>query len=277
MEDKNLQISWADLFKEKIRHILKQRYLIWQLVVREMRGRYAGSSIGLYWSVINPLIMLMVYTYVFSIVLRVRLGDEPGITNFALYLFCGFLAWNAFQEMVQRTTTVILDNSLLIKNLSFPSKVLPVSIGLNSIINEIFGLGVLIIVSTFILGFFPIYIWFLIPLIFLQLLFGLGLGFVFSTLHVFFRDTAQFVSVFLLIWMFGTPLFYPEKMVPRELTFLLDINPMAYLVRMFREICLKNMFPNLNDIIIFSIISIVVFFVGYGTYTKNYFKFIDHL
>jgi ABC-type polysaccharide/polyol phosphate export permease len=221
--------------------------------------------------------MLAVYTYIFSVVLQVRLGDEPGTTNFALYLFCGFLAWNAFQEIVQRTTTVILDNALLIKNLSFPSKVIPVSIGLNSIINEIFGIIILVIASIFVLGFFPIYIWFLIPLVLFQLLFGLGLGFIFSTLQVFFRDTAQFVNVFLMIWMFGTPLFYPEKMVPLELKFMIDLNPMAYLVRMFREICLKNVFPDLNDIIIFSFISAAVFLIGYYIYTKNYYKFIDQL
>lgn len=261
----------------KIRHAYDQRNLIRQLVGREIKGRYAGSSIGMYWSIVDPLIMLAVYTYVFSVILKVRLGDEPGITNFALYLFCGFLAWNGFQETIQRSTTVILDNALLIKNLFFPSKVLLVSIGINSIINEMIGLGILMIAVKIMFGFFPKYILFLIPLLFLELLFGLGLGFMFSTLHVFFRDTAQFVRVFLLIWMFGTPLFYPEGMIPQGFKFLIDMNPMAYLVRMFREICLRNVFPNLNDILIFSSVSIAVLFIGYLIYTKNYYKFIDQL
>jgi lipopolysaccharide transport system permease protein len=261
----------------KIRHAYDQRNLIRQLVAREVKGRYAGSSIGIFWSIINPLIMLAVYTYVFSAILKVRLGGEPGITNFALYLFCGFLAWNGFQEIVQRSTTVILDNALLIKNLSFPSKVLLVSIGINSIINEMIGIGILMIAGKIMLGFFPKYILFLIPLLFLELLFGLGLGFLFSTLHVFFRDTAQFVGVFLLIWMFGTPLFYPEAMIPQGFRFLIDINPMAYLVRMFREICLRNIFPNLNDVIIFSSVSITVLLIGYYIYTRKYYKFIDQL
>jgi lipopolysaccharide transport system permease protein len=264
-------------FLSKIRRAYSQRDLIRQLVGREVKGRYAGSSIGIYWSIINPLIMLAVYTYVFSVILSVRLGNEPGITNFALYLFCGFLAWNGFQEMVQRSTTAILDNALLIKNLSFPSKALLVSIGINSIINEMIGVGILVIAVKIMLGFFPKYILFLIPLLFLELLFGLGLGFIFSTLHVFFRDTAQFVAVFLLIWMFGTPLFYPESMIPEAFKFLMDINPMAYLVRMFREICLKNTLPLLNDVIIFSVISITVFLIGYTIYTKTFYKFIDQL
>lgn len=261
----------------KIKHAYHQRHLMQQLVTREVKGRYAGSSIGIYWSIINPLIMLAVYTYVFSVILKVKLGGEPGVTNFALYLFCGFLAWNGFQEIVQRSTTVILDNALLIKTLSFPSKVLLVSIGINSIINEMIGIGILTVAGKMMLGFFPKYIWFLIPLLFLELLFGLGLGFIFSTLHVFFRDTAQLVGVFLLIWMFGTPLFYPEGMIPQGLRFLIDINPMAYLVRMFREICLRNMFPPLNDVIIFSVISIAVLLIGYYIYTKKYYKFIDQL
>jgi lipopolysaccharide transport system permease protein len=261
----------------KFRHVYHQRHLLHQLVVREVKGRYAGSSIGIYWSVINPLVMLAVYTYVFSAVLKVRLGNEPGITDFALYLFCGFLAWNAFQEIVQRCTTVVLDNVLLIKNLSFPSKVLPLSIGINSIINETIGMVILVIAVTAVLGFFPVYTWFLIPLMVLQLLFGLGLGFIFSTIHVFFRDTAQFVSVFLMIWMFGTPLFYPERMIPPEFQFLLDMNPMAYLLRMFREVCLRNAFPDLRDVAIFGIVSVAFFIIGYFVYTKKFYQFVDQL
>lgn len=261
----------------KIRHAYNQRHLILQLVMREVKGRYAGSSIGIYWSVVNPLIMLAVYSYVFSVILRVRLGGEAGITNFALYLFCGFLAWNGFQEMVQRSTTAILDNSILIKNLSFPSKVLLVSIGVNAIVNEVIGLGILIIAVRSILGFFPKYIWFIIPLLIFQLFFGLGLGFIFSTLHVFYRDTAQFVGVFLLIWMFGTPLFYPESMVPEELRFLIDVNPMAYLVRMFRDVCLRDEFPRWNDLIIFTLTAILLLAIGYMVYTKKFYKFVDQL
>jgi len=261
----------------KFKHIYKQKQLVQQLVVREVKGRYAGSSIGIYWSVINPLVMLAVYTYVFSAVLRVKWADEPGITDFALYLFCGFLAWNAFQETVQRSTTVIIDNASLIKNLSFPSKVLPLSIGINSIINEIIGIVILVVAVRIILGFFPIYIWLLIPLMVFQLFLGLGLGFIFSTLHVFFRDTAQFVSMFLLVWMFGTPLFYPEGMIPAQFRFLVDINPMAYLVRMFRAVCLKNMFPDVNDLIVFTVFSIVFLIIGYSIYTRKFYQFVDQL
>jgi ABC-type polysaccharide/polyol phosphate export permease len=221
--------------------------------------------------------MLAVYTYVFSAILRIKLGDEPGITNFALYLFCGFLPWNAFQETVQRSTTVILDNAPLIKNLTFPSKVLPVSIGINSLINEMIGIGILVIAVKIILGFFPVYVWILIPLMLFQLFFALGLGFIFSTVHVFFRDTAQFVSVILLIWMFGTPLLYPERMISAKLKILIDINPMAYLVRMFRGVCLKNTFPNSYDIINFTVISTILLVIGYAIYTKKFYRFVDQL
>jgi ABC-type polysaccharide/polyol phosphate export permease len=277
MNNENPITSGEKLLKKKLFHIFKQRYLIQQLLIRELKGRYAGSSLGIYWSLINPLVMFAVYTYVFSVILKVRLGDEPGITHFALYLFCGYIAWNAFQEIVQRTTTVITDNALLIKNVSFPSKVIPVSIGLNSIINECLGILVLTIAGTIILGFFPIYLWFLIPLIFCQLIFGLGLGFIFSTVQVFYRDTVQFVNVFLMIWMFATPLFYPEKMVPQAFRWILDINPMAYLIRMFRWICLQNQFPKIEDIAVFSTLSILVLLIGYSVYTKYYYRFIDQL
>lgn len=277
MKDKKTIRRRENLVKSKILHILNQRYLIQQLLIRELKGRYAGSSIGIYWSLINPIVMFVVYTYVFSVILKVRLGDEPGITNFALYLFCGYIVWNGFQEIVQRTTTVISDNALLIKNVSFPSKVIPVSIGLNSIINECLGVMILILGTTVILGFFPTYLWFLIPLMILQLFFSLGLGFIFSSIQVFYRDTAQFVNVFLMIWMFGTPLFYPEKMIPPQFKLILDINPMAYLIRMFRWICLQNQFPRIEDIAVFSVLSFVILLIGYSVYTKYYCRFIDQL
>ena len=261
----------------KLRHISQQKDLLKQLVLREVRGRYAGSSIGFYWSVINPLIMLAVYTYVFSAILKIRMGDEPGITDYGLYLFCGFLPWNAFQETVQRSTTVILDNATLIKNLSFPSKVLPLSIGLNAIIQQVIGIGILIIVVAILLGFFPIHLWAAIPLMIFQLMFSLGLGFLLCTLHVYLRDTSQFVAVFLLIWMFGTPLFYPEKMVPAGFRFLVDYNPMAYVVRMFREIFLKNTLPSLYDGAVFGAVAVAFLLIGYAVYTKNFYHFVDQL
>ena len=261
----------------KINHIYGQRHLIKELVSRDIRGRYVGSSMGIFWSVINPLIMLAVYTYIFSAILKVRLGGEPGITNFALYLFCGFVAWNAFQETVQRSATIIVDNAFLIKNLSFSSKVLPLAVGITSTFHEIIGIGIVFFAVNVVLGFFPAYFFLLIPLIFFQLLFALGLGFIFSTLHVFFRDIGQLLGVFLLVWMFGTPLFYPESMVPAKFSFLIKANPMAYLVRMFREICLKNAPPNLNDLAIFAATSVVIFIFGYLVYTKKYYQFIDEL
>jgi ABC-type polysaccharide/polyol phosphate export permease len=262
---------------DKLRHIYLQKDLLKQLVLREVRGRYAGSSIGFYWSVINPLIMLVVYTYIFSAILKIRLGDEPGITDYGLYLFCGFLPWNAFQETVQRSTTVILDNASLIKNLSFPSKVLPLSIGLNALIHQLIGIAILVAVVGILLGFFPIHIWAVVPLMAFQLMFALGLGFILCTLHVYLRDTSQFVGVFLQIWMFGTPLFYPEKMIPGEFRFLVDFNPMAYIVRMFRDIFLKNGLPSLCDAAVFATVAVAFLLIGYAVYTRNFNRFVDQL
>jgi ABC-type polysaccharide/polyol phosphate export permease len=111
----------------------------------------------------------------------------------------------------------------------------------------------------------------------LQFFFSLGLGFIFSTLQVFFRDTAQLVNAFLLIWMFGTPLFYPERMIPAHFRFLVDINPMAYLVRMFRAVCLKNVFPDAIDLIVFVAFSLIFLVIGYSIYTRKFYQFIDQL
>lgn len=256
---------------------LKFRDLIWQMTLRELRGRYIGSSMGLFWSVIHPLITLTVWTFVFSYILNIRFSAAGGMTDFALYLFCGMVPFLSFQETVQNCTVSITGHSSLIKNLVFASKSIHVSIALAAVITELIGLGILTLALIILRQQFPIYLPLVLPIAIILMFFSLGLGFVTSTLHVFFRDTAQLVSVLLMVWLYLTPIFYPAHVLPGHLQFLLYINPLAYVANIYRSIILVGDLPSTAGFLIFLGVSLGTFFFGYKIYTANYPKFIDEL
>lgn len=258
--------------------LVKTRYyshLIWSFVVRDLQGRYVGSTMGFFWSLINPLITILLFLYVFSVILKVRFDDEEGISNFGLYLFCGMLPWLAFQETIIRSTNSIVENANLIKKFMFPSKIFSVYLSISSIINELIGVVVLFILIILITHNINYLILFLPIIIFFQLLFSIGLGWIFACINVFFRDIAHVISVIMMVWMFLTPIFYTESMVPDKYKFLIAINPMAYLVRAYRDILLNNRLPSIADLIPFISISIILFLGGYVFFDKTQHKFAD--
>jgi ABC-type polysaccharide/polyol phosphate export permease len=263
------RLAWA--------RIAKQWGLIGQLVAREVRSRYVGSAMGLFWSVIHPVITLAVYTYVFSYILKVRFNEGGGTANFAIFLFCGMLPWLSFQETVQRCTTSITENASLVKNLRFPAKSIQFSIAFASLFTQFIGLGILTAAIVVLWGRFPYLLPLIVPMAFFAMLFSLGLGFVFCTFHVFFRDTAQLVSVLLMLWLYLTPIFYPSHIIPPQLQFVLYVNPLAYAANIYRHILLNNGVPELHGFAIFVFLSTLAFVLGYRVYTRFYGRFIDEL
>lgn len=251
------------------------RNLIWSFVVRDLQGRYVGSTMGLFWSLINPIITLLLFLYVFSVILKVKYGQNGSLSDFALYLFCGMLPWLAFQETIIRSTNSIVENANLIKKVMFPSKIFPVYLSISSLVNELIGLMVLIIAIILITHKISYFILFLPIMIIFQLIFTVGLGWIFACINVFFRDTAHLMGVITMVWMFLTPIFYSESMVPEKFQFFIKLNPMAYLVRAYRDILLNNRFPYISDILTFIAISIIVFFGGYYLFGKTQHRFSD--
>lgn len=251
--------------------------LVLELTLRELRGRYVGSTMGLFWSVIHPLITLTIWTFVFSYILNIKFSSEGGIKDFALYLFCGMVPFLAFQETVQNCTTSITNHAPVVKNLVFASKTIQVSIALAALIGQLIGLGILTLAIIVLRGEFPIYLPLVLPLAVILMFFSLGIGFIASTFHVFFRDTAQLVGVMLMMWLYATPIFYPAHILPSHLQFLIYVNPLAYVANVYRSIILLGKFPSPEGFFIFLGISLGIFWLGYRVYTANYPKFIDEL
>jgi ABC-type polysaccharide/polyol phosphate export permease len=259
------------------KRLIHNKDLLKEFIRRDLHSRYAGSVMGIFWSVIHPIVTLVIYTFLFSVILKVKLGDQPGMTNFALYLFCGMCPWLAFQEALQRSTSSIVDNSNLIKNMVFPSKILPLYLSCSSLITGLINLGILTLAILIIMKFVSPYLILLPLLLVFQLLFALGFGLLTATVNIFFRDTTQIIGVFLTVWMFLTPIFYPESMVPPRFMGFYMLNPMTHLVHIYRDIFLLGKMFDLGSFFYFATFSVLVFFAGYRIFTKYHRKFVDLL
>ena len=259
----------------KIRHLLHQRHLLRDFLERDLQAKYVGSVGGFLWAVAQPLFLLLVYTFVFSVILQVRFGQEGSLTAFALYLYCGMLPWNAFASAVSRSTPSLAENRNLIRNTRFPAKVLPTTIVLSELVAQ--AIGVLVLLGALIVVGHPIgWTVLLLPvLVVFQLGFTLGMSYALSTLQVFFRDTAHLVGVVLPVWMFLTPLFYPEERVPERFRWVVDVNPMSHLVRMYRQTVLERQVFQAWDLLFFGGFAVAVFLGGYFLFTRNHWKLVD--
>jgi len=223
------------------RAVWRARAVVAALVARDLRGRYVGSTLGLFWSVVNPLAQLAIYTFVFSTVLSVRFGtsDMP----FVLYLAAALFPWLAFQESVLRSATCLVDNSVLVKRVVFPIEVLPVQIAVTALVHQLIAL-VLLLGLMVALGVSPHLSLLALPLlVVLQLLLTIGIGWTVAALHVYFRDTAQLLGVLFPMWFYLTPIIYPTQLVPAGLRPVLALNPLSALVEAYRDVLLHGVVP----------------------------------
>lgn len=245
-----------------LRNLVERRALLYQLVRRDFQQRFVGSAAGWLWGVIHPLVLLLSWTFVFQICLRIPLPKGGLTENYTLFLFCGFLPWLLFQETVQRSASSLLDHSSLITKTVFPAEVVPVSIFLSSLIHHLIALVLAIAAVAVVTGrvsakivFLPVY------MLFVGLL-AVGLGWIVSSLHVYLRDTAQVLSVVMTLWFWMTPIFISEDQVPERFRFLISMNPLSFVVRAYRERLLSSAWPNLHELAIVAAYAAAFFIAG---------------
>lgn len=218
--------------------------LLWQMVATDLRGRFVGSSLGLFWTVIHPLVMITIYIVVFSQVMGAKLAGSTDPYAYGMYLCAGLLPWLAFQEVVVRLTTIFPDNGSLVRKVAFPKVLLFGYVTLSSAINLAVGLCLFVVAMVVTgHGVGPVLVlW--VPFVLLQLAFGLGLGMITGVLHVFVRDTAQFVAVTFQLAFWATPIVYVESILPAWLQRLQRWNPLAAFSDAHRDIVLHGTVPD---------------------------------
>ncbi len=238
------------------------------LVKRDMLEKYKGSFIGIFWSIIHPLMLLIIYTFVFSIIFKVRFGASHSIKNFAIYLFTAMLPWIAFSDALSRASDIMVKQVSLVKKTIFPIEILPFFISVSSIVTEFMALSVLFIIIIIFYKTVGLALFFLLIIIFLQLVFTVSLANLAAVLNVFIRDISQIINVVLMVWMFGTPILYSVSMIPDRFKFIYYMNPMAIIVTSYRWIILENKIPPFNDILLLCGITFFLFYISIIIFEK---------
>ncbi len=264
------------------RDMVTNSQLIVTLVKRDFASRYRASAVGFFWTVVQPIFMLCVYTVTFSLIMKVRFGADSSPTSFVLYLFCGMLPWMAFSEALTRSSTVILENSNFVKKLVFPTQILPINMMLSALITEGIGLVVLLLAIAVFRHSIPWTIVFLPLVLIPQILLTLGLGWFLASLTVFIRDITNFLNLILTAWLFLTPIFYPERIVldanmPHILKSLFMINPMFTIVNNYRRILLDGAGLETKALVALTLGSLIVFWLGYSWFYRTRKSFADVL
>jgi ABC-type polysaccharide/polyol phosphate export permease len=257
---------------DRLREVWQYRELTRNLVMRDLKVRYKSSILGVVWSWLNPLLMMVVYTIFFTIFLH-----NDNIQNYPVFLLCGLLPWNFFNESIAQATGSLVDNSHLIKKVYFPREILPISVVLSNLVNFLISLPVFFLLAL--LSGQPLSGWILLlPLtILLQVLLTIGLGFFLSTLNIFFRDTQFILNVLLLAGFFLTPVFYPINRVPNEASFmgielhniqtwLRRLNPMASIIASYRDLLYYGQPTGLDFLFRTTLTVVLVLIVGYGVF-----------
>jgi lipopolysaccharide transport system permease protein len=259
------------------RDLVVHRQAIQIFVSRDIRGRYVNSVLGLWWALIQPIALLVLYTFVFSVVMRLRLGESDRPGEYALYLFCGLLPWLAFADAVTRSASVIVEQTPLIKKVVFPSQILPVHLVLSALVVEAVGVAVLL-GAVIVLGRPPGWSLVALPVVvLLQALFTAGIAWLVATIAVFVRDVRQAVGLGLTLWMFLTPIVYPASMVPERYQWVLAANPMSAIVDAYRAVVLDDRLPAAAPMALFAAIALVAFVFGHWVFGRSRQAFADLL
>ncbi len=273
-----LNITFFEIFLS-----LKRHYpLILQLIKREVVGRYRGSLLGMLWSLINPILMLAIYTFVFSVVFKIRMDQQDGSIYddkfaFALVLFVGLIIFNLFSECLSRAPGLILANVNYVKKIIFPLEILPwVNLGsalFHASISFSVLLGFLLLIDH------PIH-WtsIYLPIIVLPLLFLIiGLSWFLASIGVFVRDIGQFIGLILTMLMFMSPIFYPASALPASVRDYLFLNPLTFIIEQTRTVILYGQSPNWIGLAVYYAIALLIAWAGMVWFEKTRKGFADVL
>lgn len=237
--------------------------MIVSLVRKDLRGRYKGSVLGFLWTFVNPLLQLIVYSIVFSIIVKM------GIDNFSMFLFVALEPWIFFSSCITSGSTVILQQQDLVKKIFFPREVLPVAYVTSSFINMLFSFIVIfvaIIVTNH--GINPAALLFLPLIMLIEYILALGFSFVASAITVYFRDLEHILNNLSMAWMYLTPILYTQEMVPEQYKPLFNLNPMTPIIIAYRDILFYKRIPSLNTLIGASITGVVSLILGFILFNK---------
>ena len=247
-----------NLFK----NLYNYRELLKTSVKKEVRSKYKNSFLGVVWSFLNPLLQIMVYAIIFSLILKNK--QE----NYAIFLCCGIIPWAFFSIAINKSAFIIIENGNIIKKVYFPREIIPISVVTAETIN--FLISTIIILGFVIVGRIGItkYILFYPIVLATQYLLVLAISFIVSSICVYFRDLQHFIGIILQLLFYAAPIVYSQDIIPTEYQWILKYNPMTYIINAYRDIFYYQKNIEIIPIIMLIFIGIVGCFVGYKFFNK---------
>ena len=240
-------------------------------VMKEFRGKYKKSFLGVLWSFINPLLQLLVYSIVFSFIMK------AGIPNYTAFLVVALIPWNFFSVTIAQSTTSIVYNSGILKKIYFPREILPISIVTSNLLNFLIS-GIIVIGALLISGIgLSINIICLPIVIIIQYVFSLAFALILSAITVYIRDLEYFISVIMMMMFYFCPIVYSAEIIPAKFKWLFNLNPMLHIINSYRDILYYQSLPRFRALALLFVISVVLLTIGYKIFKKLEKKFLDEL
>ena len=242
--------------------------LAFDFAKRDFKERYVGTGLGQFWYIVSPLVMIFIYTVIFSDFMKMKMNIIDNTYAYSIYLIPGLLAWTAFSTIVMRLNTSFFEKAGLIKKINVPMYTFQIAILLTEtftfVISIILGLGFLFLVDQ------PItwtFLW-LIPIMFIQSIFALGLGVIFSLFTPFFKDMKEIVPIIIQLWFWMTPIIYMKSMLANKYPLLLVYNPFYYFAEIYQNIFVYSKAPTIHSLLIITIESLVTLVLAGYLYKK---------
>ncbi|MFP1786002.1 ABC transporter permease [Lonsdalea quercina] len=265
-------------YKELFLDVKGNRNLLFHLTRRDIIGKFKGSYAGFIWTFLNPLLLLVVYTFVFSVIMKAKWGlQNEGNLDFAIVLFAGLIIFNVYAEATNRAANIIQDNKNYVKKVVFPLNILPVIIVSSSFFNGVISYIILIITLAIFKDTLN-YNCIIVPVLFVPIyIMTLGMTYFISAISVFVKDVGQVIAIFNMAFMFLSPIFFPMERMPQQLQYVASFNPIAYVVTQVRDSLIFGRGFNWDGYALAMICSSVIFILGFWVFTSLKKDFADVL
>lgn len=265
------------MIRNQLRAIWSYRGFIWGSVQREIQARYRNSILGSLWAILNPLASIIIYTVIFSQLMRVRLPGVNDTLAYSIYLCAGVLTWALFAEIIGRCQNVFLDNANMLKKLNFPRICLPAIVILNAGVNFVISFG-LFFCFLILVGKFPG--WVVLGLSYvlvIQVALAIGLGIILGIMNVFFRDVGQFIGIILQFWFWFTPIVYPLSALPTSVQSVIRLNPMTAITTAYQTMFVYGQWPEGLTLIPAAATAIVACLLAVALYRRRSGEMVDEM
>ncbi len=266
---------------ESIKELYRYRQLLIVMVVRELKAKYRGTVLGFFWSFMNPILLVTVYSIVFGLIFQPKYAEMEKSIYYSVFFFTGILPWTWFSSSILESANVLIAHGSLIKKINFPVEILPMMVVITNMVHFVLGVPVLILAFLILGKSLSLWVLFLPIAMLVQFVFTMGLGFFISALTVHFRDIKDLLVNLITLWFFVTPIIYPFSFEPIQkskfLKLFLSLNPMTHIVEAYQYLFFYGSLPHYKKLAVTLIVGLILFWLGYKLFDKLRDTFVEEV